>query len=375
MESHRYELSKREWITFLGGPLAVVALFVLATHGASWLGIFSKAAPSPFVDDIVVEEKKNAAKRVRDVDLLFVGDSSCLMGFSATAFEEMTPATRVYNLGTLSTLGLEKFTEFSERFLETNRTVQTVVLLITPEMVRSGSEVIAEPKKLSAEMEREFQALRAESERVKGDLERDRARDFAQALAIPFIKTQMVARVFEQPFPGSFGMEYGFPEGLRERLRRERGSAIDPTDREMAHVVPRGGGTPRAVVSQAFKAHCEAMRSAIPSGVRLLVGLTPIPEGGRGYEDSFRETLEVLQKYLRADGILTNLPATLPGHYFSSSTHLNAEGARQYTHALVRALRGETRMIAARKLERKNAQRIAQGGTAGAESGEAKSSP
>jgi hypothetical protein len=378
MQSHSYRISKEDWLGSVWWTLAAFVGIVLCARILGSSEILPITGPSGYVEDIVIEEKERAARDPDDVDLLFVGDSSCLMGFSARAFEELMPRTRVYNLGTLSTLGLEKFGAFSGRFLKNAPGVQTVVLLISPEMVRSGSAKPAAARALPPEFEERMRALQADNRRVDAELKKDRINDIARWLVLPLIRTQLVARVFEKPLAGSFGLTYGFPQGLREYIRREKGSVADPTVLERKTTPTRRMSGGDVFISDAFKAQCESLRKQLPRGVRLLAGLTPVSqaEHGADYRAEFQETLLILRDYLAADGVLTNLPATLPDRFFSTSTHLSPAGAREYTHALARALRGEAQIIAAHKREHDD-QKNAQGGASGlgSQRGESKGSP
>jgi hypothetical protein len=45
------------------------------------------------------------------------------------------------------------------------------------------------------------------------------------------------------------------------------------------------------------------------------------------------------QQWLAPATVLTNLPASLPDHLFTKTTHLSEEGARQYTTHVADALR------------------------------------
>ncbi len=77
-----------------------------------------------------------------------------------------------------------------------------------------------------------------------------------------------------------------------------------------------------------------------PSSATLAVGLTPIPqsEAPASYTHVFGQVLVELRASLGAQVALTDLPPLLPDQYFSTPTHLNGAGAREYSHCLSRAL-------------------------------------
>src|SRR5688500_20211263 len=102
------------------------------------LWAFSVQVPlSPVIgiDFIILAEKGKVMATAQDADILITGDSSCLMGFSAPALDKLLAPHRTFNLGTLSTLGLDTLGEFAGTYLAANSNrVTTVVLLISPEM-------------------------------------------------------------------------------------------------------------------------------------------------------------------------------------------------------------------------------------------------
>jgi hypothetical protein len=229
MESHTYQLHKKTVGNLLLTSLAFLGLTLLANLFAH---ISYQSAPPQYLEDIVIAEKSHVALHPPgQVDFLFVGDSSCLMGVSTPVFEQLT-STLSYNLGTLSTLGLEKFGEFTADFLQRNsRANPTIVILINPEMVRSGSVIPSRSNdfKLKPADEIIVRNMREESRRAEAELRRLDHSILSSVLPIQWLKTNVVARLVELPYPGSFGFIYGFPRGVQDRLVAEKGSAIDPS--------------------------------------------------------------------------------------------------------------------------------------------------
>ena len=80
-------------------------------------------------------------------------------------------------------------------------------------------------------------------------------------------------------------------------------------------------------------------RSALPPGVKLLAGITPIPATFAPADYAYEQQQMLLQwsQWLGA-APLTNLPTTLPDHLFSKVTHLNRQGIPIYTEHLARSL-------------------------------------
>jgi hypothetical protein len=218
-----------------------------------------------------------------------------------------------------------------------------VILLISPEMVRSGSVDQSGSAVVRPDIQKALASWRAERDRLQALLDKEdrRAALVPNALALPFMRTQLLVRVFETPYPGDLGYVYGFPTGVREFMKARNGSAVDPTG-EFQRIGSLPGPTDNATgfADEPFRAQCETFRAMLPTHVKLWIGLTPEPVGICSLQraEEIRRTLFTLKKYLRADRILPRLPVALPDHYFSTATHLNPLGARQFTHALAGAV-------------------------------------
>jgi hypothetical protein len=68
--------------------------------------------------------------------------------------------------------------------------------------------------------------------------------------------------------------------------------------------------------------------------------LTPSPKSSRTQFDLANrdEVLRQWNKWMHADGLLTNLPPVLPDLYFSATAHLNELGQKKYTRCVALAL-------------------------------------
>lgn len=344
MRSHRYEFSKADLFQAALAPLLIVSCLIIAAHVLRITHVLDGVETAEYMDDIVLTQRSKAPGEASNPQILFVGDSSCLVDFSARELQSLVGGIRCYNLGTLSTLGLPKFAEFTTDFLAVQTNVNVIVLLISPEMVRSGSSPIAAPAPLPAEWGSDVAGLKAEGERARQLLEKAEKREalFANALALPFLKTQFLARVFEKPYDTEFGFTFGFPSGIREYMEAHNGSALDPTG-EYKPPTARSQNIDHAngFADEPFRQQCEDFRKSIPANVKLWIALSPEPASlcSPNRPQEIARTLLTLKNYLRAEAVLTNLPVTLPDHYFSTPTHLNPAGAQQFTHALAGAIK------------------------------------
>jgi hypothetical protein len=341
MKSHDYENEVSRIASEFARVLVIFAMALLVAQSIPrW---FPSDHPPREIDDLVMREKWDATRAGwSDVTTLFIGDSSCLMGFSASKLQSQL-GQGLYNLGTISTAGLESFAEMARAFIAHDaRRVDRVILLVSPTMVTSLSR--SEVKQIQRPIDPAMRALMAEGQRLQANLERNRLAQAHAIFGLAEIRTNLVPAIFEAPYEKQFGFQYGFPSGLRDHLRADRGSAIDP-------VHPHGSENPhsRAIdayfISPVIRPLCERVRSILPAQIEFYVGIMPIAETPDAAAYTQRQAAMVanLAQWLRADRALTNLPATLPARFFSTETHLNASGADLFTGALARSLRPSAR--------------------------------
>ena len=106
--------------------------------------------------------------------------------------------------------------------------------------------------------------------------------------------------------------------------------------------VPQTGqGNAEYRLAAKLEADSVTFSSALPPGVQLLVGITPVPKSFAlpNYAQRQRQMLAEWARWLKADAALVELPATMADENFASTTHLNEAGARIYTELLARALK------------------------------------
>src|SRR5688572_30236999 len=343
MRSHTYHLTRADWASLLLPPCLVMAGIVLAMRlWASFDAV--PLGPITDLDSLILAEKERAAAVMHDAEILLTGDSSCLMDFSAPLLDTLLRPHRTFNLGTMSSLRLERHGELAAAYLVANSNrVTTVVLLVTPEMVGGTSVPIAPVQEYvpaDPEMRRRLREIREESAQNEFVATFELVPQLSLFLALPLMKTQIVHRVFETPWKGPYGWQYGSPSGFQQHLRAHNGSAIDPVSAGERSMIEYTNKT-NYEITEAIKPQCEAFRAKLPKGIRLLVGLTPVPQSNPSaeYVGARDRILGELAKHLDADAQLLTLPTVMPDQYFSTTTHLNERGARLYTHILARALK------------------------------------
>jgi hypothetical protein len=326
MKSHSYEITISELIRQAGILLAPLAVFSLGMHFGAATSLLPQPLPAHDTDRTILFHQAEASRQPDGANLLLVGDSSCLMNVSALELSAALDGIDALNLGTLSYLGLESFGLIVEQFLEANPDqVRAVVLLMHPEALRrpAGTEYHTEA------LERFY---------IGADFCGPALPPILCGLGVEIFRGRILSRMLPQPLPGAYGRSYGFTHDLWSYLSEHRGSALDPNHYAASSLtVPAEYRlTPR------LEAASREFRAVLPPGVRLIIGITPVPESlaGRDFDTVQREMLETWRGWMRADVALSELPAVWPDALFASSTHLNERGVKRYTELLAGALSG-----------------------------------
>lgn len=315
MRSHEYQFTAREVVALVSQPVLFVVLLALAIHGAASVRLLPRPKAALDVDRTILVHQAEAARRTSAAKTVFIGDSSCLMNVSA---EQL--GSDVLNLGTLSYLDLASYARLLREYLERNAgSVQRVVLLMHPAALRLGER---------NEYFREVIDAHWEGRDLPHAGESWVPRWFGAGR----VRSRVLNRVLPEPLPGAYGRFYGFSADLWRYLDAHQGSMIDPRVFDLA----TAQGTTDFRLAPRFEAESRAFRQAIPTGVRLEVGLSPVPEGLAmpSQAERAREIMGQWSEWLQADRVLTNLPPTMPDRLFASPTHLNAGGRQAYLSTL-----------------------------------------
>jgi hypothetical protein len=201
--------------------------------------------------------------------------------------------------------------------------LRAVVLLMHPEALRrAGAESYQMAVLLHYLNERDLFRT--------GDL----AGQISFAFGVDIFKGRVLARLLPVPLSGSYGRYYGFNKNLEDFMTANFGSAVDPA------VVPLTGSA-EYWLSPGLEEAAHQFKSAVPAGVSLFVALSPVPEkyAGPNFQKRQPELLRQWSEWLRADGVLTDLTATLPDDQFACTTHLKPKAVPSYTRALAASIR------------------------------------
>ena len=93
-------------------------------------------------------------------------------------------------------------------------------------------------------------------------------------------------------------------------------------------------------LSPSLEKAAREFKAAVPPDIKLLVGLTPVPANfaGADFPGQQRELLKQWGDWLSADGLLDDLPASLPDEQFARTTHLKPWVVTAYTEALAQSI-------------------------------------
>jgi hypothetical protein len=319
MRSHIYDFKAADVIRLLAAMLVPVVAFAALMHMLGPLHLLPKPRPTLDLDRTIIVHKAEASRSRSDAQVILVGDSSCLMNVSARLLSEEVGAP-VLNLGTLSYLDLEAHAALLNRFASANpNQVKAVVLLLHPEALRRPAPEVHHLNVLK-------RFLAGEDHITK--------RNLSRWCGLEIFRGRIFARALSTPLPGAYGRYYGFTSDFENYLSRNNGSAVDPDPRVFQ-------GSPEYRLAAQLEAGSRLFKTAVPTGVKLLVGITPVPAGfaGADHTELHRQMLVQWNQWLQADAALNGLPAVLPNDLFAKTTHLNSKGAITYTRLLAPMVR------------------------------------
>jgi hypothetical protein len=326
MTSHRYDFTAAHAAQAVALPLIPAAVFALAMHLGTAVGLLPAPWPAYDVDRTVLLHQACASQSKHQADVLLLGDSSCLMDVNTPRLGELLEH-RALNLSTLSYLSLSAHGRLLREYATNNPgQLRTAVLLLHPGTLRLQAQPASYDDMLADYLARRDSFQTATPQ---GQLNR--------WLGLETFRGRVLGRCLPFPLPGQYGVLYGFTTDLWRRLDEQQGSATDPHRYSAA----TDNGSAEFRLAKRYEAQSRQFRSSVPPGVKLAVGLTPVPVSFAhpNHAQTCRAMLDQWAGWLGADAVLTNLPPTLPDDLFASVTHLTAPGADTFTALLARELR------------------------------------
>ena len=326
MKSHEYHIRRTELVGLvLSLLIPMVACAVILRLGAL-SGVLPAPWPALDVDRTILTHQAQATRTRTSVDVVLIGDSSCLMDASAKRVQEVFGGRHSFmNLGTSMHVGLSGYAAMLSHFADVNPDhLRLVVVLLHPEMLR-GIEPVP-------------QDLAFISDYYSGSDYRDMASVQGQIcgmFGLDIVRDRIWSR-FPLPLPKEYGRFYGFNLDLDDFMQQQRGSAVDPHQ----FVARPGQGNAEYRFSPALANGCLALRLAAPPKATVLIGITPIPESFApvGYGGLWQGIYGQWAKCMEPVNLLTNLPPTMSDLDFASTTHLNQQGSLKFSVILAKSL-------------------------------------
>lgn len=329
MKSHEYRFGFSVVVRLLGGPIMAVCIFAALMRLGALLNFFPPPWPALDMDHTVLTHQARASMSASTADILFLGDSSCLMDVDAGKLNEIYEGKHCFlNLGSFMYVGWNGYAAMLERYARVNPgRLRMVLVFVHPEMLR-GVEPVADYQVFLSDFYAGAELRGASS--LRGQL--------CRLVGLNIFEGRLLSRL-PLPLSGEYGRFYGFNLALNEFMERHSGSAIDPPQ----YVPAAGQGNAEYRLSTSVRDRCVALKAAVPPGALLAVALAPVPESFAppAYASRHQRLLVHWGEQMQADAVLTNLPPTLPDSSFASTTHLNAKGSLVYTELLSRCLTAE----------------------------------
>ena len=327
MKSHEFQLTPRDLLGLIG-PTLVVVLVAMGLLQAARHWRCLPPPPLSLNPDLTMLAHQARASRQRDpAEIVLVGDSTCLMGVDAGQLSRELPRhDPALSLALIIGLDLKVYGGVLRTFAATNPgQVRAEVLLLTPQKLAAGNH--------SEDEVAAWQTIDATMATGWGDLSPTTETD---RLGRKVLRENLLAHVLDTPLRGSGAEYFGFSSQIDHYLTAHRGSLLDFG----TFALPRRRQHLDYQLAPGFEAESRAVRSLLPAGTRLYIGLTPGPRSAAAPDDRVRrnELLRQWNVWMQADALLTNLPTTLVDAGFAKSGHLNGRGQAELTTALAREL-------------------------------------
>lgn len=325
MQSHKYQFNRKQLAQTVGSPLVSLVAVAGLLRLAAAIDILPNPRPTLDMDRTILLHQAETSRKPSSAEIIFIGDSSCLMDVSAKQVRELT-GKQTIDLATLSVVDWSVHKQLLNLCFAANPdTVRTVVLLMHPEGLWRQELYSYYTEIMDHYLEEKDFYLR---NGFAGRMDR--------WLGLEIFRGRIQSRCQPALLPEVYGRYYGFTSDLWDFMDQHNGSAIDPHQFDPAHA----DGSAEYWLAPALQAASEQFRAGFPGGVKLIVGITPVPRSfaREGYPFVREEMLREWGEWLRADTLLEGLPPVMDDGLFATVTHLNAQGANQFSRLLAEAL-------------------------------------
>ncbi|MBI4327791.1 MAG: hypothetical protein HY674_21370 [Chloroflexi bacterium] len=323
MSSHTYDATAHDLARLALPPLLALALYAVLIHAGNAFGLLPPPQPILDPDKTILFHQSRASRSTQNAKIVLMGDSSCMVGVDALQLSARLPGRpSVINLSLIIGLDLDVYQEALRQFLNHNpEQLRVAVLLVTPQKLKKEDD---NPY---------FAALwRSLSDGLNGPSADQPPDTISELLGMRLFRQRLLTYLLAVPLHGDRTGFYGFSSVMRDYLTVHHGSLVD---HGRYNPVQRAQET-NYFLAPAFEPESRRFRARLTPQIKLAAGLMPVPEThvGRDYRPKRTELLRQWNQWLRADHLLTNLPATLPDGLFASGAHLNERGQQRFTDLL-----------------------------------------
>jgi hypothetical protein len=255
------------------------------------------------IEEIILETQRERINTLSSIDTLIIGDSSGLMNLDAPYLSEKL-GQKIESIATLGWVGFKGYSTMLDAYLETGRSIESLVLILTPSSF--------------ALTEKEFSLGYEDRAAPRGDP------DDSLLLKIRKAMSDLLL------LPGMYRSEYGRVKDLRSAIESGWGTTYDPNVSLKSSRI-----SSRSVdfsLSDSVQMRIPVFRELVYRKLlRTKVDfiISPIPET-LAPRDS-KERLErlrgqLIELFAPVQLKFLDLPATLPDSLFGTETHLNRKG-------------------------------------------------
>lgn len=310
----------------LRAMLPVLGIFFLIAI-ALWFGdsfITEKYKDVKSYDVLFVNQQIKRIQQDARGDIVIFGDSSGLMGIDPRILEKELGRT-VQNFCTLAYAGPESYATMLEEYLKRNPKPELIILAFHPIQLGRDKQWDGWPKTIKESFSENSQSI--SWDKKIGN----------------FLDSIIYGSLLYVPLRGGYGGYYGSPKAVEKAMSQGHGSLIDPIVLFPRASTPRSARIDLKGMTDTYRASLEILKDVVRKhGLDSLVLLrTPLP-GHLLYD---RARIEAAYQgigttlALEKDKCILDEFSSLPSHYFSSHTHLNRYGKKEFSKMLASKLK------------------------------------
>jgi len=284
--------------------------------------------------DIPVFEQLQRSRQLGAQDILFIGDSSCLMGIDIPLLRKYLPGRRIDSLCSIGYLGPAGYALMLHNVLtEKSAEIGKIIIVLHPVQYQreknwdSWVDFVADG------------GHQIKTENINAIF----------PTSIKFIESQFLERLIYFPMPQSYGIYYGGRQKFRQ-IVKDQSSAIDPIRgleySSFADMVEKMNDNPYSnyapytyEISSQFGDAANKLAETVPrfGPDNVFIIISPVPDtmfnssSQTGYDNAVRHLPELLS--IPTNNIIAT-PPHFPMSWFSSPTHLNIWSREEYTRML-----------------------------------------